>query len=219
MPCPQMSWRLGRLRSAPGCFPRGCTKQTRVSRSGMAAGPGMGTHHSRGIRGSAESYAVRGTSGVAAGPAQNRRLFAPYGRSAPGLVAADNHRTPGLCCHAQRRSPSPATWAADMPPHPTVPDKPCQRAEGHHGGRDDPRCRPRSRCARFGHTRRLGAAAAALHPDRSRNHGPSAATGCTSTATGHPVARCAERVRLGVDHACLAPGRRDSGDATTGDLR
>ncbi len=217
--CPQVSWRLGRLRCASACFPRDRTKQTRRSRPRMAAGPGMGTHHSRGIRRGAEPYAVRGTSGVAAGTAQSRRLFAPDGCSAPRLVAAGHHRSPGLCCHAQRRSPSPAAWAAGMPPHPGVPNKPGQRAAGHHGGRDDPRCRPRSRCARCGHTRRLGAAAAALHPDRPRNHRPAAAARCTTTATGHPAARCAERVRLGVDHASPASGSRDSGDAATGDLR
>jgi hypothetical protein len=104
--CPQMCWRLGRLRSASGCLRRDDTRHTTISRPGMAAWPGMGTHHSRGVCRGAEPYAVRGTSGVAAGPAQNRRFLAPDGRSAPGLVPASDHRPPGLCCHAQRRSSS-----------------------------------------------------------------------------------------------------------------
>jgi hypothetical protein len=36
--CPQMSWRLGRLRSASACFPRERTKQTRLSRRGWLRG-------------------------------------------------------------------------------------------------------------------------------------------------------------------------------------
>ena len=39
-------------------------------------------------------------------------------RSAPGMVAAGHHRPPGLRCHAQRRSPSPAAlgcWYAATP--------------------------------------------------------------------------------------------------------
>ena len=167
-----MSWRLGRFAVTCAGFRRDRTKQTKLPRPGMAADPGMGTHHSRGIRRGAEPYAGRGTSGVAAGPAQNRRLLAPDGRSAPGLVAAGQHRTPGLRCHAQRRSSSPAAWAAGMPPHPAVPDEPRQRTANHYSGRDDPRCCARPRCARSGHPRRLGAAAAALHPDRPRRSRP-----------------------------------------------
>jgi hypothetical protein len=40
--CPQMRWRIGRFRSPSACFRRDCTKQTTLSRPGMAAGPGMG---------------------------------------------------------------------------------------------------------------------------------------------------------------------------------
>ena len=59
---------------------------------------------------------------MAAGTAQSRRFLAPDGCSAPRLVAAGHHRSPGLCCHAQRRSPSPAAWAAGLSPHPGVPN-------------------------------------------------------------------------------------------------
>ena len=151
--CPQMCWRLGRLRSASGCLRRDGTRHTTISRPGMAAWPGMGTHHPRGVCRGAEPYAVRGTSGVAAGPAQNRRFLAPDRRSAPGLVAAGDHRPPGLRRHAQRRSSSPAAWAAGLPPHPAVPDEPGQRAADHHGGRDNPRCCARPGCARSGYPR------------------------------------------------------------------
>ena len=137
--CPQVRGTLGRLRSTSASFRRDRTKQTRLPHPGMAAGPGMGTHHSRGIRCGAEPYAGRGTSGVATGPAQNRRFLAPDGRSAPGLVAACHHRTPGLRCHAQRRSPSPAAWAAGMPPHPAVPDEPRQPARTATGGEPLPK--------------------------------------------------------------------------------
>jgi hypothetical protein len=117
-------------------FRRDCTEQTTLSRPGMAAGSGMGTHHSRGIRPESEPYAVRRTGGVAAGAAQNRGILALDGRSAPGLVGAGHRRAPDLRCHAQRRSPSPAAWAAGVPPHAAVPDEPGRRAAGHHGGRD-----------------------------------------------------------------------------------
>jgi hypothetical protein len=186
---PQMRCRRERLRAAYACFRRDCTEQTTLSRPGMAAGSGMGTHHSRGIRPESEPYAVRRTGGVAAGAAQNRGILALDGHSAPGLVGAGHHRAPGSRCHAQRRSPSPAAWAAGVPPHAAVPDEPGRRAAGHHGGRDDPRCCARPRCARSGHPWRLGAAAAALHPDRPQDHGPSAAARCAAIATGHPAAR------------------------------
>jgi hypothetical protein len=160
-----MSWRFGRLRSPSACFPRDCTEQTRLSRPRMAAGPGMGTHHSRGIYRGAKSYTARGASGVAVGPPHSGGFLTLDGCSAQGLVATGRHHTSGLRGHAQRRSPSPAAWAAGMPPHAAIPDKPGQRTAGHHGGRDDPRCCARPRCARCGHPRRFGFATAALHID------------------------------------------------------
>jgi hypothetical protein len=187
------------LRSASACFPRDCTTQARLSRRGWLRSREW-ERITRGVYAAALSRTQ--FEELAAWQlvlAQNRRFLAPDGRSTQGLVAAGRRRTSGLRCDAQRRFPSPAAWAAGMPPHPAVPDERGQRAAGQHGCRDDPRCRSRPRCARCGHPRRFGTAAAALHPDRPRNHGPSAAARCTSTATGHPAARCAERVRLGVE--------------------
>ena len=119
-----MCSRLGRLRSASACFRRDHTRHTSLSRPRMAAKPGMGAHHSRGVRLGAEPYAVRRAIRVTARPAQNRRFLTPDGRSAPGLVAASDHCPSGLRRHAQRRSPSPAAWAAGLPSHPAVPDEP-----------------------------------------------------------------------------------------------
>jgi len=150
---PQMRWRLRQMRSASACFQRDCARHTTLSRPGMAARTGMGTHHSRGVRRGAEPYAFRGTRRVAAGSAQNRRFLPPDGRAAPGLVAAGHHRPPSLRCHARGRFPSSAARAAGMPPYPAVPDELDQWAPNYYGGRDDSRRCARPRCARSGHPR------------------------------------------------------------------
>jgi hypothetical protein len=164
-----MCWRLGRFGRRPHAFGVTVRNRPHFPARGWLRGQEWERITRGGIRRGAEPYAVRGTSGVATGLAENRRFLPPDGRSAPGLVAAGHHRTPRLRCHAQRRSPSPAARATGMPPHSAVPDKPGQRTADHDGGRDDPCCRARPRCPRSGYPRRLGAAA--LHSDRSRGDG------------------------------------------------
>src|SRR5215211_1852069 len=80
----------------------------------MAAGPGMGTNHSRGIRRGAEPYAVRGSSGVAAGPAPNRRFLAPDGRAASDRARRRAEHQPRFDCSA--RFARSARIALGLPP-------------------------------------------------------------------------------------------------------
>src|SRR5215211_9405889 len=104
----------------------------------MAAGPGMGTNHSRGIRRGAEPYAVRGSSGVAAGPAPNRRFLAPDGRAASDRARRRAEHQPRFDCSA--RFARSARIALGLPPTSSslAEEKAPPLAPPWHGGARDP---------------------------------------------------------------------------------